>query len=242
MNDAHPRRGFTLLELIIVIAVIAVIAALAIPGVISSQRSANERNGSASLRTFSTAEIDFRTNDRDGNKILDFWTRDVSGLYSLCPIGSTEAVKLIDIALCGADSAPQGTAAAPIFADQVDNAFYVARAPKASYWYIALQEDETGSPYATVTGGLDPLDDKAWFHPTKFAFSAYPDSYSVARVLYVLNESHVIFRRPLRGNVRPAGALSPPGTALIDAGALGDAPLLRWPTEEQLKSSYTKLD
>src|SRR5215203_2691977 len=77
------RQGFTLIELMIVIAIIAVIAAIAIPGLLSSQRAENERNASASLKTLSSAEADFRANDRDWNHVNDFWTGDVKGLYTM---------------------------------------------------------------------------------------------------------------------------------------------------------------
>src|ERR1043165_3472600 len=76
-------RGFTLIELMIVIAIIAIIAAIAIPGLISSQRSSYERGASASMKTLSVAEADFRAIDREGNKVNDIWTGDVKGLYTL---------------------------------------------------------------------------------------------------------------------------------------------------------------
>ncbi|HUR39322.1 MAG TPA: prepilin-type N-terminal cleavage/methylation domain-containing protein, partial [Planctomycetota bacterium] len=49
------NKGFTLIELMIVIAIIAIIAAIAIPGLLSSQRASNERNASTSLKTLTSA-------------------------------------------------------------------------------------------------------------------------------------------------------------------------------------------
>ena len=101
-------KGFTLIELMIVIAIIAIIAAIAIPGLLSSQRASNERNASSSLKTMATAESDFRSNDRDGNKISDFWTANVAGLYTMTNAsvpGSTDtAIKLIELSIAGADA------------------------------------------------------------------------------------------------------------------------------------------
>ena len=235
-------RGFTLIELMIVIAVIAVIAAIAIPGLISSQRASHERSASACLKTFTAAEIDFRANDRDGNKVQDFWTRDVSGLYALCPTDTPDPIKLIDVSLAGADSNPLGTAPSPDAADEVDVRHFSLQAPKAGYWYLALEEDEAGSPYATPTEGVGPLGAQPWFHRTKFAFLAYPESFATGRTLFYINEGNTVFKRAAVGTVRPAGGTIPPGTALIAAGAAGASPPLSWPSDAELRRDYSKLD
>jgi prepilin-type N-terminal cleavage/methylation domain-containing protein len=242
MRQSGPTRGFTLIELMIVIAIIAVIAAIAIPGLISSQRAANERNAAGSLKTFSTAQADFRGNDRDGNRIQDFWTRDVSGLYTLCPIGSTEPIKLIEISLSGADSNPLGAAASPTSGDETVNLAFSVQSPKSTYWYVAMETDESGNAYSVVTNGLSPLDDKPWFNRTKFAILAYPESYPAGRSTFQVNEGNVIYKRTLSGSVRPAGGLIPPGVALVQAGVAGVAPLMTWPTDAELRVEYSKLD
>src|SRR5262245_26559596 len=106
------KRGFTLIELMIVIAIIAVIAAIAIPGLLSSQRASNERNASTSLKTLTSAEADFRSNDRDGNHVNDFWTANVAGLYTMTSGAITSAtpnnttdpsIKLVELSLASAE-------------------------------------------------------------------------------------------------------------------------------------------
>ena len=53
------QKGFTLLELMIVVALIMIIAAIAIPCLTTSKISANEASAVASIRAINTAEISY---------------------------------------------------------------------------------------------------------------------------------------------------------------------------------------
>jgi type IV pilus assembly protein PilA len=54
------NKGFSLIELLIVVAIILIIAAVAVPNLLRAKISANESSAVASLRTVSTAEMTYR--------------------------------------------------------------------------------------------------------------------------------------------------------------------------------------
>jgi type IV pilus assembly protein PilA len=53
------KRGFSLIELLIVVAVILIIAAIAIPNLIHARMAANESSAVASLRVLNNAEVTY---------------------------------------------------------------------------------------------------------------------------------------------------------------------------------------
>ncbi len=61
----NTRKGFTLIELMIVIAIIAIIAAIAIPGILSARRSANANAAMGNLKSFCTAMATFSNDQAD---------------------------------------------------------------------------------------------------------------------------------------------------------------------------------
>jgi type IV pilus assembly protein PilA len=55
------HKGFSLIELLIVVAIILIIAAIAIPNLMRARMSANESSAAGSLRTINTAEVSYAT-------------------------------------------------------------------------------------------------------------------------------------------------------------------------------------
>jgi prepilin-type N-terminal cleavage/methylation domain-containing protein len=191
-------RGFTLIELMIVIAIIAIIAAIAIPGLLSSQRASNERNASTSLKTLASAEADFRSNDRDGNHVNDFWTANVAGLYTMTNSAIPSAVandttdpsiKLIELSVASADADSVLPSAG---GENLDLTNFAVFSPKAGYWYASLVTDNNvaGTSEATYrqdTGGTPTMGSvhNYW----KFGFLAFPDSQAAGKYVFIIGSS-----------------------------------------------------
>jgi len=55
----NNNRGFSLLELLIVVAIILIIATIAIPSLLRSRQSANETHAVANLKGVNTAEVQY---------------------------------------------------------------------------------------------------------------------------------------------------------------------------------------
>jgi len=183
------------------------------------RRGYEDRYASTSLKTISTAEADYRANDRDWNHLNDFWTADVQGLYGVVPNdGSKQPIKLIEWSVALADSDPLKGAYPDIGGEP---------RPKGGAWFVALSEDRSETPPARYRDRDSVV--------SKFGFLAFPEDFiGGLRYAFLVNENNTIFRRRLRDEVRPSGK-TPPGPMTTPGYGY-------WPSDAELKADWPKLD
>jgi hypothetical protein len=126
-----------------------------------------ERPAASCLKSLTSAEADFRANDRDADGKSQFWRGDVAGLYTLVPPGGP-AIKLIELSIAAADDRPIS-----------DVSPYAVRSQKGGYWYRAIRHAD---------------EDPKALDPDRFAFCAFPDNPSAGKYLFIVDENNTLFR------------------------------------------------
>jgi len=181
-NTPRRRRWGCWIAAAVVFLVVAVV--IIIPGILEASRSSKHRSAWQSLRTLYWAESDFRSNDRDDNKVNDYWVGDISRLYYFEVKG--QPIQLIEVSIANADGAPKEPLKFPN--------------SRSGFKFAAMKTDETGAPYDLGNGR----------NPEKYGVCAYPETYRAKRSWYqssgdlsqytfIINQDGVIWKKDLGG-------------------------------------------
>jgi type IV pilus assembly protein PilA len=130
----RKQKGFSLIELLIVVAIILIIAAIAIPNLLRARIAANESSSVASIRTLNTAQISYNS----AYPTVGYASTMGALAGTSCAPPTSSSACLIDTQLAG------GTKSGYSFA--LSN---VSGTPASTYNFIAtpLAVNQTGTRY-----------------------------------------------------------------------------------------------
>jgi prepilin-type N-terminal cleavage/methylation domain-containing protein len=190
-------KGFTLIELMIVVAIIAIIAAIAIPSLLRSKMTANQGNANAACKALVTHEAVWRSQDIEKNGLNDFWCGDVAGFFAVQD-ATLKNVALIDMAFGQADFVPVvgntykgGSGAAGAW----------VTAPKQGYYFQVMVTDQSAATYIDA-GAAAPLSaapgivaGKYTSSTSRFGFCAFPAAYGTdGQLSFVVGEDGIVWQ------------------------------------------------
>jgi prepilin-type N-terminal cleavage/methylation domain-containing protein len=185
---SHPAtRGFSLLEILIVVTLIAMVAAVAVPCLIRAQQAARQAGACSVLKLLVSQESIWRERDLDRNGVLDYWVKDVRGLHGVKGQGG-QKVELVSEPVALADLLPAFNYGAMLS----------SRVPLSGYYLQAMAVDQSGVSYVDDTlpsVSAEPATGTCT-NRSRFGFTAFPVSYGQDGVLsFVVGEDGVIWQK-----------------------------------------------
>jgi len=132
----HKQKGFSLIELVIVVAIIVIVASIAIPNLLQARVSSNEASAVTSLRAIGTAMASYN---------MKYWG--VGFASNLSALGGTSCAQPSQTGACLID---------PVLASGAKdgytfNATSIGSAPAEQYFAVGLPGSGTGNRSFCIT-------------------------------------------------------------------------------------------
>ena len=148
------QKGFSLIELLIVVAIILIIAAIAIPNLLRSKMAANEASAVGSIRTINTAQVTYSSSWGTGYAAALANLGD--GGANPCVAAAATACLIDGVLAAGVKSGYNFTSAGTLPSGGVNNGFEASATPVAvgTTGQRAFCSDQTGVIRFNVTGAI----------------------------------------------------------------------------------------